>query len=153
IRASISRFGRRITELEAFDPNSVRERSDPRIDALEAAIDEALSEAFGHRTPDYQRYVSARNLDTASINYARSTPIPEVIRGLVAGKERAITLLRQAIQSLEEKLADLGEAALEYAATPAVAPSLDVFIVHGRDDPAKTEVARLVERAGLNAVI
>jgi hypothetical protein len=88
IRASISRFGRRITELEAFDPNSVRERSDPRIDALEAAIDEALSEAFGHRTPDYQRYASARNLDTAGINYAFPIPMPEVIRGLVAGKER-----------------------------------------------------------------
>src|SRR5262249_56145568 len=73
--------------------------------------------------------------------------------GGVAGKERAIAWLREAIQSLEEKVAGLGEAALEYAATPAVAPSLDVFIVHGRDDPAKTEVARLVERAGLNAVI
>jgi predicted nucleotide-binding protein len=31
--------------------------------------------------------------------------------------------------------------------------SRDVFIVHGRDDPAKIEVARLIERSGLNAVI
>ena len=29
----------------------------------------------------------------------------------------------------------------------------DVFIIHGRDDAAKIEVARLIERAGLNAVI
>ncbi|MGB7097322.1 MAG: nucleotide-binding protein, partial [Xanthobacteraceae bacterium] len=29
----------------------------------------------------------------------------------------------------------------------------DIFIVHGRDGPAKTEIARLTERAGLNAVI
>jgi predicted nucleotide-binding protein len=28
-----------------------------------------------------------------------------------------------------------------------------VFIVHGRDDGAKTEVARLIERAGLTAII
>jgi predicted nucleotide-binding protein len=31
--------------------------------------------------------------------------------------------------------------------------SKDVFIVHGQDSPAKIEVARLIERAGLNAVI
>jgi predicted nucleotide-binding protein len=30
---------------------------------------------------------------------------------------------------------------------------LDVFIVHGHDGPAKTEVAILIERAGLNPVI
>jgi predicted nucleotide-binding protein len=29
----------------------------------------------------------------------------------------------------------------------------DVFIVHGHNDPAKTEVARLIEHAGLNPVI
>lgn len=32
-------------------------------------------------------------------------------------------------------------------------PSDEVFIVHGRDDAAKIAVARLVERAGLKAMI
>jgi predicted nucleotide-binding protein len=32
-------------------------------------------------------------------------------------------------------------------------PNMDVFIVHGHDNLAKTEVARFVERAGLRAVI
>lgn len=35
----------------------------------------------------------------------------------------------------------------------AVAANNDIFVVHGRDVPAKTELARLIERAGLNAVI
>jgi predicted nucleotide-binding protein len=36
--------------------------------------------------------------------------------------------------------------------TFAVSPD-EIFIVHGRDDPVKIEVARLIERAGLKAVI
>jgi predicted nucleotide-binding protein len=154
MRAAISRFRRRIDELQAFDPNSVRDRSDPRIDALEAAIDDALSDAFGNRTPDYERYKVARNLDTASLNYAFPPPIKQVIDGLVRGKERAITLLGQAIRTLEERLADLERTeAIEDTATVRPQPFPVVFIVHGRDDGAKTEVARLIERAGLTAII
>src|SRR5262249_42610355 len=89
IRAAVSRLRRQIAELEAFDPN-VQSRSDLKIDALEAAIDETLSETFGHDTPAYQRYRAARTLDTAPISLAGPIPMPEVIRGLVAGKERAI---------------------------------------------------------------
>src|SRR3954464_9724821 len=36
---------------------------------------------------------------------------------------------------------------------PEEALSDNIFSVHGRDDPAKTEVARFIERAGLRAVI
>jgi predicted nucleotide-binding protein len=153
MQAAISRFRRRIAEVEAFDPN-VQSRSDPKIKTLEVAIDEALSEAFGHRTPEYQRYRAAAHLDTAGLNYARPTPLNEVIQGLINGKERAIALLGQAVRSLEERLADLGEMEPLEGAVEAPGPvSRDVFIVHGRDDPAKIEVARLIERAGLNAVI
>jgi predicted nucleotide-binding protein len=122
---------------------------------LKVAIDEALSDAFGHQTPEYRRYSAAANLDTAPRNYLHPTPLPQVHEGLRSGKQRAIALLGQAIRSLEEKLADLGDAPLEDAppAAPGQAQSRDVFIVHGRDHPAKTEVARLIEHAGLNAVI
>jgi predicted nucleotide-binding protein len=54
---------------------------------------------------------------------------------------------------LEERLDDIGNATPESSKVPATEISDDVFIVHGRDSPAKTEVARLIERAGLNAVI
>ena len=60
----------------------------------------------------------------------------------------------KAVRSLEERVAELEEpAALEDAATASADPSLDVFIVHGHDGPAKIEIARLIELAGLNAVI
>jgi predicted nucleotide-binding protein len=82
--------------------------------------------------------------------------LAQVIEGLVQGKERAIAILNQAIRFLEEKLADSSQTELganitaENLSKPI---SRDVFIVHGRDGPAKTEVARLIERAGLNASI
>jgi hypothetical protein len=55
---------------------------------------------------------------------------------------------------LEADLAELGEETA--GAPPPDAPrvtSNEVFVVHGRDSPAKIEVARLIERAGLQAVM
>jgi uncharacterized protein (TIGR02391 family) len=72
-----------------------------------------LAEAFGHDTPQYNRYRAAGHLDTASLNYLHPTPLHEVIDGLRKGKERALALLTQAITSFEEKLADLGEPAAD----------------------------------------
>jgi predicted nucleotide-binding protein len=154
IRAAIARFQRRIDDLRAFDPQTVQARKDPRIDALEAAIAEALTEAFGYETPTYRRYHSATSLDTASVNYLHPTPLHEVISGLEHGKERALVLLDQAIKSFEEKLADRGDepTPTELAVNSVEQPN-EVFIVHGHDSPAKIEVARLIERAGLTAII
>jgi Protein of unknown function (Hypoth_ymh) len=107
--SAIARFRRRIAELENFEPSSVKNRSDPRIDALEVSIDESLREAFGHDTSQYRLYSGARSLDTAGINMAHATPLPQVIAGLTRGKERALALLNQATRFFEEKLTDLGE--------------------------------------------
>jgi predicted nucleotide-binding protein len=156
MRAAIARFKRRLAELADFDPKTVQERSDPKVRKLEVAIDEALSEAFGHRTPEYSRYSAATNLDTATISMGRRAPPSEIVQGLIRGKERAVALLESAVQFFEEKLADLGdtgEAETTGAALQTDAPSRDVFIVHGRDELAKQEVARLIERAGLRPVI
>jgi hypothetical protein len=117
MRGAISRFQRRVDELEAFDPEKVEDRTDPKIAALAAAIDEALSEAFGFRTPAYVRYRAAATLDTAPHNYAYPPSRHEIISGLRKGKARAIVLLNQAIRSFEEKLADLGEQPNDHDAT------------------------------------
>jgi predicted nucleotide-binding protein len=154
MRAAIIRFARRIGELQSFEPQGVRSRSDPTIRTLEVAIDEALTEAFGHETPEYRRYSAASNLDRASINYLHGTPIHEVIEGLEAGKAEAIALLGQATRSFEEKLADIGDTpSPEPSGIVVASASRDVFVVHGQDESAKQEVARLIERAGLTAVI
>jgi len=108
MQTAINRFRRRVADLEGFDPQTVRSRSDPNVRPLEVAIDETLAEAFGHRTPEYNRYAAAAHLDRAAVNLIGAAPLSEIIKGLFEGKAQAIALLNQAIRSFEEKLADLG---------------------------------------------
>jgi predicted nucleotide-binding protein len=72
------------------------------------------------------------------------------------GKDRALALLQQAIKGLEEDLADQAGAApgADHFPKATSTPQSDqVFLVHGRDSAAKQEVARFLERAGLQVVI
>jgi hypothetical protein len=46
----------------------------PTLDALEAALDEALVRTFGADTLDYQRYKSAAEFDRGPYNYAYKVP-------------------------------------------------------------------------------
>jgi hypothetical protein len=55
-----------LTSLEAFDPQKARKRA-PTVLALEAAIDKALSSAFGYGTPTYLRYNQAAILDPSPL--------------------------------------------------------------------------------------
>ena len=50
MQTAISKLRRRVGDLEALDPKTVRSRSDPRVIALEASIEETLSDIFGHET-------------------------------------------------------------------------------------------------------
>jgi hypothetical protein len=61
-RRRIERLQKCITSLEAFDPQKARKRA-PAVLALEAAIDKALSSAFGYGTTSYLRYNQAATLD------------------------------------------------------------------------------------------
>src|SRR5579872_1805362 len=59
-RRRIERLQKCITSLEDFDPQKVRKRfGNPELLTLEAAIDKALSSAFGYGTPAYMRYNQA----------------------------------------------------------------------------------------------
>jgi hypothetical protein len=61
-RRRIERLQNCLANLEAFDPQKARKRA-PAVLALEAAIDKALSSAFGYGTPAYLRYNEAATLD------------------------------------------------------------------------------------------
>ena len=89
--------------------------------ALEAAIDKALSSAFGYGTPTYLRYNQAAILDPSPIltnDTVRSSVVPtaggsarnaakaqETRQHFSENKERSIALLRKAISTLEEEIA------------------------------------------------
>src|SRR6516165_8671564 len=61
-RRRIERLQKCVTNLEAFDPLKARKRA-PAVIELEAAIDKALSSAFGYGTPAYLRYNQAATLE------------------------------------------------------------------------------------------
>src|SRR5215471_12337904 len=65
-RRRIERLQKCVTNLEAFDPLKARKRA-PAVIELEAAIDKALSSAFGYGTPTYLRYNAAAVLDPSPI--------------------------------------------------------------------------------------
>ena len=69
MKVGIERVGKRIKELEDFDPKSVTDQhSTPDLDALEAAIDETLTRTFGAQTLDYDRYQQAKDFNRGPYN-------------------------------------------------------------------------------------
>jgi hypothetical protein len=118
-RRRIERLQKCVTNLEAFDPQKARKRA-PAILELEAAIDKALSSAFGYGTIAYLRYTEAATLDPSPLLTSVAVRAPakavggpvrhdakvqETRQHFSESKTRAITLLQQAIRSLEEEIA------------------------------------------------
>jgi len=121
-RRRIERLQKCIANLEAFDPQKARKRA-PAVLELEAAVDKALSSAFGYGTPAYLWYNEAATLDPSPLLAevavrAAARPVSGPVRHeakvqetrqqFSENKERAITLLQQAIHSLEEEIAKSG---------------------------------------------
>ena len=156
IRQGIERLRKRISELENFVPTSVKERWAPETKALEAAIADTIDAVFGHNAPRANRFEAAANLDRGGLVLGGGPdPLYKVQQWLAEGKADALALLRQAVSLLEEDLAELGEephVPINSPQKPAISNE-EIFIVHGRDTPAKHEVELLVERAGLKPVI
>jgi len=151
---------RRIADLEAFEPSKIPERNHPEITALEKSIEETLSDVFGHDTTDFHRYQEAASLDngphflSTGFGRPRAEPFQDYLRD---GKAQALQLLQSAVRGLNERIADREELSVS-AEVPANAAraALDlskVFVVHGHDAAPKAEVARFIEKLGLEAII
>ena len=169
LRNRIDRLQNCIQALEALDLEKVQKRDDdPQVMSIEASIEDALSAAFGHGTPTYNRYWEAANLDKG-LRTMRIEPMwgrggstdydaqdaHEARQYLAEGKQRSAALLRQAIRALENDIAEL-EPDSAQAPLHASVPSRDqskVFVVHGHDDGAREAVARFLEKIELEAII
>jgi len=160
MKRGIKRLQSRITDLENFDPQTAQKRWAPEVKALEAAIDETLVAVFGPNTLEYKRYRSAAKLDHGPMSVmpiqAPAHPNHNFRQYLVDGKRQAILLLKQAVRGLEEEIAHQSEPeAAPLAAAAAIHPQdrSKVFIVHGHDNEAKTEVALFLHRIDLEPII
>jgi predicted nucleotide-binding protein len=154
MRLGIKRLERRIIKLDQFDPQSLDQR-DPSLTTrpLEADIQTALAETFGHDTIEYQRFSPAIRFQLP-ISLYNETPHYEKVEAVSKQKRRSLQLLTAAVEMLKERLDDLGELATT-AGNQASEPNYSnrVFVVHGRDNETKEAVARVLSKLGLDPII
>jgi predicted nucleotide-binding protein len=156
IQAGVARLTKVLEAVRAFDPTSIREQFNiPQVEKLTASIDDALVRTFGADTLEYDRYRHAAEFNNGPFNYAYDVPIHEVHQSLARSKDSNIALLEQAIDGLNERLAEMPAlvAPEERHRRPQTPPSNKVFVVHGRDNDTKNEVARFLSKIGLEEII
>jgi hypothetical protein len=158
-RRRIERLQKCIANLEAFDPQKARKRA-PAVLELEAAIDKALSSAFGYGTPAYLRYNEAATLDpsplltNAAVRAAESRPVGRPARHdtkvqeareyFSENKARAIALLQHATHSLEQEIAKAGPKV--EAERPKQLPDVSADAKPEPKSPAKMDVRSAAPR-------
>lgn len=105
---AIVKIDRRLSYLAAFDPDQVRDRSDPTIKTLEGSLDTFLVDVFGHDTIEYGRYRhDVTEIDRAGYN-VYGTHISEVIQGLKEGKATSQATLEAIKRGFSESMEDAG---------------------------------------------
>lgn len=106
---AIPKIVRRLSDLDVFDVNSINDRFDPKIGALENELETCLVSIFGANTIEYKRYHSdLTQLDTAPMSYVNDIPMNEVRDGFKRGISRAKTTLESIKKGFLEVLEDGG---------------------------------------------
>lgn len=124
IRAAIPQFQARIGELEALPVQQITTAGDPRVQALEHAIEATASRVYGPDTHEYHRLRETWSLDitpVAGFVYVgprfggRRPPIgPSVAErqdGIERGRQRTTALLSREVALLQEQLGEDGSGA------------------------------------------
>jgi predicted nucleotide-binding protein len=154
MRQGIQRLERRIAEVEAFDPQSIQTHDNTsKAEALEASVKGTLEQTFGPDTVEFQRYRDAASFHWP-LKTAQQTPIHEIRESLRRCRRRSLDLLNQALSFLKEELeANARTPQPDATAQAPASHSRKVFLVHGRDNEAKNEVARFLDKIGLETII
>src|SRR5262249_6755479 len=153
MRQGISRLGRCIAIIEAFDPKTIQTSHDTsKADELSALVESALVQTFGDDTAEYRRYSSATNFSWP-LSMGRPTPIPEIEEGLGKCRVTSLALLGQAVSFLKQELELSGSGvATEKSDALSAQPSIgtNVFIGHGRSLVWRELKDFLEDRLGLS---
>src|ERR1700722_737456 len=149
--AAIAKLQRRLAAILAVPAPTDADEIGLRAEAICTRSNETYREIFGPDSRQAQEAAVKRTpfYDLNATDWQDDLKAFEDERRLVAGR------IETTIALLEEKLSDAGPLT---ASIPLSEPMADltsgpVFLVHGRDGPAKIEVARVLERAGLEVTI
>ncbi len=170
MRSGIERLKQRFNELQALDPQSIQTYRSEEIVSCETAIESTLAAVLGQGTPKFKQYKSASDLEPPAIYELvpewvamRSGGVSEprinihaLQDGITQRKRQSTALLGQAIRDLEEEIRYRPREPMvesEDAQSQQALTSHKVFLVHGRDDVAKNEVALFLRAIGLEPII
>lgn len=56
LQKAIIKIDRRLNDLKTFDVNTITDRFDAKVTALEEKINSTIADIFGHDTVEYRRY-------------------------------------------------------------------------------------------------
>lgn len=104
-RSAIPILERRIAELTNFNPDAIKRRDDPSIEAIEKKLETTINGIFGPGTIEANQFMPY-GLDRAGINMVYETPLREVIQSIRDSIEREIANLHTIIELFREQLAD-----------------------------------------------
>lgn len=127
---AIERIQTRVAHVEALDPSTLAIWS-PRVDAIQASIDDALSRTFGQDTVEYKRYRRTVNWAAEIPSFGAETTLEQYRNDVTKGKEEVLVMLRQAIQSLQEELAEYDQSKPDLHLSDSLAKSVNIVIGHG----------------------
>jgi hypothetical protein len=159
IKQGIARLSARLEELTAFDPMKMQEGSPPELRALETAIERAVEKTFGEGTADCGRFSAASKLRYSQMFLTIGgppTPLSDYQAGVSRNRLKSLALLGEAIRTLKEDLAELGdfgtsEQVIIHRQIPEY--SKRIFIVHGHDDGTLAIVQNFIEKLGFEPVV
>jgi predicted nucleotide-binding protein len=141
IRTGIERFRKRRSEIASLDPAKVV-KHDPKVDALQASLDESFYKAFGGVNDRYNRYRRTIYWAAEIPSFGGDISEAEYRADVEKGKTETLTMLDAAIAMLEEELAEVDQG--EAPTRIPVATNRTVFIGHGRS-PVWRELKDLLE--------
>jgi hypothetical protein len=110
MQAAIPLLEARIAELEALPVQTIGSRGDPKVLALQSAIDATLDRIFGAGTNENHRLREAKVLDAPQSvvlsHVGAGTPVREIRRSIEEKRQRAIALLAKEVALMKEQLGD-----------------------------------------------
>jgi predicted nucleotide-binding protein len=154
IERGLARLQQRIDDLQAFNLGTVPKGNSPELTGLSAAIRDTLDRCFGEGSLTFERFVGATTLQFRAMAVGPNYPLQrDYQEGAHKNIAQSVALLQEAQRTLKEDLADVAHAPTRASSAQSASPSIKVFVVHGHDDAAKHELARFLERVGLEAII
>lgn len=157
---AITALRRRLDEIRSAEPPASRDRDELRnvIASLCTKAYATYRDVFGEGTVETEEagwFGYDFVLDNESPYLDERIPWPQDVDAFAKGIASVRSKFETQIQLLEEKLTHVAGSAptAGVSAAPAIHDGDRVFIVHGHDSSSKTEVARFLERAGLEVTI